>query len=160
MFETCPHSPVHVKGVCCGSNGSVCCPNNYNCDKVHLSCQLSQSNFLRSAPLTSDSRQCASSDVACSYDQTCCRTFGSSDGGFACCAFADVCDSLSFGLFASNQCLHFRLNAVKMVDTVVLVARRATFTRAAVNPNPHFNSIIDLFIHFIFRPLRISFSSK
>ena len=51
-----------------------------------------------------------------------------------------------------NACSCSRLNAAKMVDTVALVARRVTFTREAANPrpHPHFNSIIDFSIDFIF----------
>ena len=29
--------------------------------------------------------------MACSNDETCCRTYGSSDDEYACCAFPDVC---------------------------------------------------------------------
>lgn len=77
--------------MCCGSNGSVCCPNNYICDEKSLSCELNdKKRMLREAPWDSNLNECGTSDVACSFDQTCCRTFGSSDGEYACCASPDV----------------------------------------------------------------------
>ncbi|CAF3187788.1 unnamed protein product, partial [Rotaria sp. Silwood2] len=84
-YSCCPYS----KGVCCGSNGSVCCPNGYTCNEEQLSCQLSDSKFLREARMDIDNNQCGTSNVACSLDQQCCRTYGSSDVEFACCAFSD-----------------------------------------------------------------------
>ena len=46
--------------------------------------------MLRNVLIERDYNQCGSSNVGCSYDQTCCRTYGSSDGEYACCAFPDV----------------------------------------------------------------------
>ncbi|CAF4904019.1 unnamed protein product [Rotaria sp. Silwood1] len=90
-YSCCPYS----KGVCCGSNGSVCCPNGYTCNQEQLSCQLSDTSILfRDVPSDTDYNRCGISDVACLDSQTCCRTYGSNDGGYACCAFADAqcCD--------------------------------------------------------------------
>ncbi|CAM4742468.1 unnamed protein product [Rotaria magnacalcarata] len=85
-YSCCPYS----KGVCCGSNGAVCCPNGYICDEQQLSCQLSNLILVREAPPNNDYNRCGTSEVACSYDQTCCRTYGSADGEYACCGFPDA----------------------------------------------------------------------
>ncbi|CAF1261304.1 unnamed protein product [Adineta steineri] len=85
-YSCCPYS----KGVCCGTNGSVCCPNGYSCDEKQLSCQLGNSRFARSLRAESDFSQCGSSQFGCSSAQTCCRTYGSPDGEYACCNFPDA----------------------------------------------------------------------
>jgi hypothetical protein len=46
--------------------------------------------LVRSLSIESDYNQCGTSDLGCSSDQTCCRTYGSSDGEYACCAFPQV----------------------------------------------------------------------
>lgn len=114
----------HVKqGVCCGNNGSVCCPNKYVCDAAQLSCQLEGDDLRtrRTILLSSeDFYQCGMSDVACTRDQTCCPTYGTSDDQYACCAFANVSDTRekSFLVGRSNR-FDFRRVAVKTVDIVV-----------------------------------------
>jgi len=82
-YSCCPYS----KGVCCGSNGSVCCPNDYDCNEEQLSCSLRDSIILRKILSVTDYHQCGSSPVSCSYEQTCCSTYGTSSHEFACCPF-------------------------------------------------------------------------
>ncbi|CAF1332324.1 unnamed protein product [Adineta ricciae] len=91
-YSCCPYA----KGVCCGRNGSICCPNNYQCDETQLSCQLQDSKSLlrNRRQIDIDFHQCGLSDFGCSASQTCCRTYGSSDGDYACCNFpgAQCCE--------------------------------------------------------------------
>lgn len=77
------------KGVCCGSNGSVCCPNDYDCDEQQLSCQLrdEKSIFLRNLLTVEDFNQCQTSNILCSNEQTCCST---NTDSFACCPYPNV----------------------------------------------------------------------
>ena len=87
-----------VEGVCCGSNGSLCCPNNYGCDEKQLSCQLQDESSRLKRNVRDDSVfvQCGISDVACSTSQTCCRTNASSATPYACCDFPNVTRLSSF----------------------------------------------------------------
>ena len=91
-YSCCPYA----KGVCCGRNGSICCPNNYQCDETQLSCQLQDSKSLlrNRRQIDIDFHQCGLSDFGCSESQTCCRTYGSSDGDYACCNFPGVIEIL------------------------------------------------------------------
>jgi hypothetical protein len=75
-----------IKGVCCGSNGSSCCPYKYICDEDHLSCQLNGTILIENEIYN----YCGSSDVVCRSDQTCCKISQSNDDQYACCAFPDV----------------------------------------------------------------------
>ncbi len=81
---------VIFQGVCCGSNGSVCCPNNYDCNEQQLSCEYRDSISLRKLLSTTEYYQCESSDVLCSSEQTCCRTPSTYDTEFACCPYPNV----------------------------------------------------------------------
>ncbi|UJR18619.1 hypothetical protein I4U23_005527 [Adineta vaga] len=66
-------------------------PNNYKCDETQLSCQLNDLLILRSLrEIDIDYHQCGFTDFGCSADQTCCQTYGSSDGEYACCTLADA----------------------------------------------------------------------
>ncbi|CAF1201630.1 unnamed protein product [Adineta ricciae] len=75
-YSCCPYA----RGVCCGSNGSICCPFKYICDERQLTCQL---NSTISAEKHQDFIQCGSSDIVCPSNQTCCK---SHDDQYACCA--------------------------------------------------------------------------
>ncbi|CAF1191494.1 unnamed protein product [Rotaria sordida] len=91
--QTCPDGKTIF------SPSSTCCPNKqnnqvtYSCcpySKQQLSCELSDSliSWLE-APLDTDYNCCGTSDIACLDNQTCCRTYGSPDEEYACCAFPD-----------------------------------------------------------------------
>jgi len=82
-YSCCPYS----KGVCCGSNGSVCCPNDYMCNEEQLSCELRNSRVIRSILTDIYDNQCGSSDISCSSDETCCSTYGITDEEFGCCPY-------------------------------------------------------------------------
>lgn len=69
------------KGVCCGSNGSQCCPFKYICNDEHLTCQLNQ---------TKENR-CGLSKLICQPNETCCSTSQINPDEFACCPFTNVC---------------------------------------------------------------------
>ena len=50
------------KGVCCGNNGSVWCPNNYRCDENVLSCELEDEKRMNDR-VRRDVNQCGDSDI-------------------------------------------------------------------------------------------------
>lgn len=101
-YSCCPYTKVKFfsfrfscfklskkKGVCCGGNGSVCCPNGYDCNEQQLSCQLRDENsiILRNLLTISHENQCPSSNIVCSNEQTCCSTNGHTS---ACCPYQNV----------------------------------------------------------------------
>lgn len=77
-YSCCPYA----KGVCCGSNGSSCCPFKYICNEQQLSCQLNSTN-----PLKEDRsiHQCGTSNLSCPFNQTCCQISQSNQDQYACC---------------------------------------------------------------------------
>ena len=62
-------------------NGSVCCPNGYQCNEDQLSCELQDEIRLKR-----DVNQCGDSDIYCSSNETCCQ----SDQSFGCCPHINV----------------------------------------------------------------------
>jgi len=78
-YSCCPYA----RGVCCGPDGSSCCPYKYICDEEHLSCQLNETISSENEILN----RCGSSNVICPFHQTCCKISQSNDDQYACCAF-------------------------------------------------------------------------
>ncbi|CAF1308822.1 unnamed protein product [Adineta steineri] len=79
-YSCCAYS----NGVCCGSDGSICCPYKYICDENHLTCQLNQTISIEN--------KCGLTDLACPDNQTCCKISQSNSDQYACCTFPNgVC---------------------------------------------------------------------
>jgi hypothetical protein len=103
-----------LKGVCCGPNGSICCPFKYICDEKELTCQLNKTRSIQDENLN----KCGSSNVACSSNQTCCKISQSlNDDQYACCDFPHV--SFYFILFFDLSDNFCRVFVAMMVDIVV-----------------------------------------
>ena len=77
-----------VEGVCCGSNGSKCCPYKYICDEEHLTCQLNQTKSFKDEQ---QFNRCGSTNFICQLNETCCqRSSLNNNNEYACCAFTNV----------------------------------------------------------------------
>ncbi len=86
-YSCCPYS----KGVCCGTNGSVCCPNDYDCNQDQLSCELRDSFVKRQILSEAEYYQCGSSNIFCFEEHKCCHTNGASKYPYSCCPYKEVC---------------------------------------------------------------------
>ena len=96
------------KGVCCGNNGSVCCPSNYRCDENALSCELEDEKRMNDR-VRRDVNQCGDSDITFPSDQTCCPTYETSDLSYGCCSYQNLCFSSSF---SKEKCLFVCLGSM------------------------------------------------
>lgn len=108
-YSCCSYS----QGVCCGPNGSLCCPQHYRCDRKTLSCQLS----IDDQDKAEEENRCDQSNEFCLSNELCCSTNSSktNEKTYFCCPFKQgiccqdgkhCCPSSSSCHLETNECFY------------------------------------------------------